>query len=199
MKIFVKICGLQSRDDVAAACTAGADAVGFVFADSIRRVTPAEAGAACEAMPPGVLRVAVMQHPENDEWRAVLKAYRPDVLQTDAGDFVLLDVPQTVSRWPVYREGKDALDGPLPDMFLYEGGKSGSGETVDWDRAADVARRGRMILAGGLSAGNVATAVRAVRPFGIDVSSGVESAPGQKDPARIRQFLEAARAAEKTL
>lgn len=199
MTLFIKICGLRSVEDVDAACAAGADAVGFVFAESVRRVTPAQAATAARAAPRGVLRVAVMQHPDLDEWHNVLERFRPDVLQTDAGDFAGLDLPHDVSRWPVYREGIDSLDGPLADMFLYEGGKSGAGKTVDWQKAADVARRGRMMLAGGLHAGNVAGAVREVRPFGVDVSSGVESAPGQKDPERIRQFITAARAAETTL
>jgi phosphoribosylanthranilate isomerase len=82
---------------------------------------------------------------------------------------------------------------------LYEGAKSGQGETVDWSRAAKIAERGNMILAGGLGPDNVADAIRAVRPWGVDVSSGVESAPGQKDPRLIQAFITAARAAEKEL
>ena len=82
---------------------------------------------------------------------------------------------------------------------MYEGPRSGAGETVDWARAAEVAEYGNMILAGGISAANVADAIATVRPYGIDVSSAVESAPGQKDPALIKEFIKAARAAEKNL
>ena len=74
---------------------------------------------------------------------------------------------------------------------------SGRGETIDWDRAAELARCGRMILAGGLDADNVAAALARVRPFGVDVSSAVESAPGRKDPRRIREFINAARSANR--
>jgi phosphoribosylanthranilate isomerase len=84
----------------------------------------------------------------------------------------------------------------LPGEFLYEGRCSGSGETVEWGLAATLARRGRMILAGGLDAANVGEAIARVRPFGVDVSSAVESAPGKKDPRKIRAFINAARAAQ---
>lgn len=196
MSVIVKICGLGSAADVAAAVAAGADAVGFVFADSVRRVEPAAAAAVADALPDGVLRVAVMRHPSNEEWQAVLDAFGPDVLQTDAEDFAGLEVPATVRRWPVYREGKIVDTASMPREFLYEGPRSGAGETVDWARAAVVARRGRMLLAGGLSPANVGAAIDAVRPWGVDVSSGVESAPGVKDPEKIREFIKAARAAE---
>jgi len=83
--------------------------------------------------------------------------------------------------------------------YLYEGARSGSGEAVDWSRAAELARSGNMILAGGLSVGNVAEAISIVRPFGVDVSSAVESAPGEKDSQLIREFISAAKAAEKNL
>ena len=214
MSLLVKICGLKSAADVDTAVAAGADAVGFVFAESPRCVTPAEASAASRDLPATVRRVAVMRHPTNAQWRAVLDGFRPDVLQTDVGDFETLDVPGEIERWPVLREGRDDTGslprwsmlregrdetGSLPRVFLYEGPTSGAGVTVNWTLAASIARRGRMILAGGLSAANVGTAVTTVRPYGVDVSSAVESAPGVKDPKLIREFIEAARAAEQTL
>lgn len=192
MSLVVKICGLRSAAEVAVAVDAGASAIGFVFAESVRQVTPEEAANAARNLPDGVVRVAVMRHPTNDEWQAVLEGFEPDVLQTDAVDFESLDVPPFVRRWPVIREG---ADGEVPDIFLYEGEDSGQGETVDWQHAATLARRGRMILAGGLDPGNVAEAVRIVRPYGVDVSSGVEMLPGRKDPVMIREFIRAARAA----
>jgi phosphoribosylanthranilate isomerase len=202
--MLVKICGLSTAEDVQAAVAAGADALGFVFAESVRRVEPKQAAAIANSVPVTVKKVAVMLHPTNAEWLRVLHDFSPDVLQTDAEDFEQLDVPETVECWPVYRQRNKVTDtiGVSPKVsvtFLYEGAKSGSGETVDWSRAADVATQGRMILAGGLSADNVAEAIATVRPFGVDVSSAVESAPGVKDSALVEQFVHAARAAEKKL
>ncbi len=105
MSLFVKICGLATEQEVAAAVAAGADAIGFVFADSVRRVTPGAAARAATAAPGGVLRVAVMRHPAPADWLAVLDGFRPDVLQTDAADLEVLDVPASIETWPVYREG----------------------------------------------------------------------------------------------
>lgn len=199
MSLLVKICGLKSGADVAAAVEAGANAVGFVFAESPRRVTPEQASEAARAAPAGVTRVAVMRHPSNEDWQTVLAGFEPDVLQTDIGDFAQLDVPSSVRRWPVMREGNPALDEALPEVFLYEGANSGRGETVDWQRAAAVAARGNMILAGGLAAENLGEAIAVVRPHGVDVSSAVESAPGVKDTQMIKDFVTAARAAETLL
>jgi len=196
MKRFIKICGLRDRESVAAAVEAGTDAVGFVFADSVRKVSPDEASAAALGVPGNVMRVAVMRHPSNDDWRTVLEAFGPDVLQTDIEDLDSLDVPEHILTWPVIREGSVAATEALPGVFVYEGRKSGMGETVDWSRAAQVAKRGRMILAGGLAVDNVAAAMKKAQPWGVDVSSGVESGPGRKDVKLIRQFIVAARAAE---
>lgn len=193
----MKICGIRDAGMAAVAVEAGADAVGFVFAESPRRVTPAEACAAAAAIPGGVSKVAVMRHPAADAWAAVCREFAPEVLQTDAGDFASLDVPAEVARWPVLREGVAAAGDVPAGVFVYEGPSSGSGQTVDWSRAAAFARRGRMILAGGLTPDNVAAAIAEVRPWGVDVSSGVECAPGQKDADLIREFIGAVRAAEK--
>lgn len=205
MSVFVKICGLTHPEDVAAAVEAGADAVGFVFAESKRRVTPEQAARLLDTVPPSVLKVAVMLHPSNEEWQAVADAVLPDVLQTDAEDFAALTVDERVRRWPVYRQnsGNESLRRGTDtgfattsvDEYVYEGGRSGQGQTVDWQAAAQVARSGRMILAGGLGPDNVAEAVRRVRPWGVDASSGLESAPGRKDASRMVAYIERARTA----
>lgn len=195
MSLVVKICGLRDPRAIGAAIDAGANAVGFVFTESIRRIDPAEAAELAAGLPASVKRVAVMRHPGAELWQRVLDVFHPQVVQTDAGDFGYLDVPAGIETWPVYREG-ESLDA-LPARFVYEGGQSGSGQTVDWQRAAKIAAGGGMILAGGLKPENIAQAIRTVRPYGVDVSSGVESAPGIKDVNRIRAFIAAARAAEK--
>jgi len=197
MSILVKICGLSDVEHVNAAVEAGADAVGFVFAESVRQVTPEKAAAISAGVPSHVKRVAVMLHPTNDEWQNVLAQFVPDVLQTDAEDFAALDVPDSVVRWPVFREGKARSE--TLDTYVYEGRKSGQGDTVDWSQAATIAIQGNMILAGGLAASNVAAAIATVRPYGVDVSSAVESEPGQKDVQLINEFVSAARAAENDL
>lgn len=193
MSTRIKICGLTDRSGVAAAVDGGADALGFVFAESVRRIAPENAAELSAQVPDGIQRVAVMLHPSRDEWRQVLGVFRPDVLQTDIADFDYLDVPEDVVRWPVIREG--AAGDELPDVFVYEGVSSGAGQTVDWQGAAALAKRGRMILAGGLGADNVVRAIETVAPWGVDVSSAVESSPGQKDPEKIYAFISAARAA----
>ncbi len=194
MSCLIKICGLQHVATVDAAVQAGTDAVGFVFAKSVRQVTARHAAFIAANVPEHVLRVAVMMHPTCDEWEEVQTIFCPDVLQTDAQDFQTLDVPDDIARWPVLREGDVAENGQLPSTFVYEGKSSGQGETVDWNVAAGFAARSRLILAGGLSRQNVAEAIRQVGPFGVDVSSAVESSPGEKDPDLIRAFIETVRA-----
>lgn len=196
MSLLVKICGLRTAADVRVAMNEGADAVGFVFAKSLRQVTAAEAARAAAQCADELIKVAVMRQPTNDEWQQVLEGFEPDVLQTDIDDFEVLEVPDTIKCWPVIREGVSGIGSGDAKTFLYEGKNSGQGETVEWQRAAEIAERGNMILAGGLSAENVATAVGIVRPFGVDVSSAVEAEPGRKDPQLIRDFIRAARDAE---
>lgn len=194
--MFVKICGLSSKEHIESAIVAGADAVGFVFADSVRKVDPVHAAAVSASVPADVKKVAVMLHPSNAEWQDVLRHFGPDVLQTDAGDFANLEVPASVEQWPVFREGQKKPGAETASgTYVFEGARSGSGETVDWAAAARIARRGDMILAGGLSIANVAEAIATVRPFGVDVSSAVEAAPGKKDSGLIREFINAAKAA----
>lgn len=194
MKRLVKICGLTHVASVNAAVAAGADALGFVFSESPRKVTVRHAAYIGSRVPRNVLRVAVMRHPTIEQWKEVETIFCPDVIQTDARDFEYLDVGPDVVRWPVVREGEMPADGDRQGVFLYEGPASGRGEKVDWGVAAGVAKKGRMILAGGLDSDNVAAAITAVAPYGVDVSSGVESAPGIKDADLIHAFVAAVHA-----
>lgn len=193
MSCLVKICGLRHVATVDAAVRAGADAVGFVFAKSVRQVTARHAAFSAANVPENVLRVAVMMHPSADEWEEVQTIFCPDVLQTDAEDFEELDVPDDITRWPVIREGSISEECDIPNTFVYEGKTSGQGETVDWSIAAGLAVRSQLILGGGLSRDNVAEAIRQVGPYGVDVSSAVETSPGEKDPDMICAFIEAVR------
>lgn len=194
MMLWVKVCGLTTEDAVAAAVDAGVDAVGFVFAESKRKVTPQRAAELARDVPSHIARVAVMLHPSQQELDAVWSGFRPDVLQTDIEDLTSLDVPTGLKVVPVVRAGRE-LPRELPARVLFEGPVSGTGATTDWSAAAKLASRTQVILAGGLKPANVAAAIAAARPFGVDVSSGVEAAPGLKDPARIYEFVRNARGA----
>jgi phosphoribosylanthranilate isomerase len=195
MSLWIKICGLTSAAAVGAALDAGVDALGFVFhAGSPRNLTPARAAALAAGVPPGVLRVAVTQHPAPALVAAIATGFAPDLLQTDAGDLATLTLPAGLAVLPVLRSG-ERLPAALPARCLYESAASGSGRRADWREARALAARTELILGGGLTPDNVAAAIAAVRPFGVDVSSGVESAPGTKDVARIHAFVAAARAA----
>jgi phosphoribosylanthranilate isomerase len=199
--MWIKICGMTTPEAVAAALAARVDAIGFVFADSPRQLTLEDA-VALAAPARGRLRcVAVTRHPSQGYLDDVLAVFRPDVLQTDAEDLRVLRLPRQLELLPVYR-GWDAPQGTTgvraglpPSRLLFEGLASGSGMPCDWTTAQRLARRTQLVLAGGLDAGNVTTAISAVRPFGVDVSSGVEERPGVKSPAEVLRFAAAARTA----
>ena len=191
MSLWVKICGLTTSEGVTAAVDARADAIGFVFAPSKRQVTPEQATALAKTVPDHIARVAVMLHPTQEELDAVWSDFRPDVLQTDEEDLEQLVIPDGLAVTPVLR----TMRLPLSRRVLFEGAMSGSATLADWAAAAALAQQVELILAGGLNAANVVNAVRQVAPFGVDVSSGVERAPGIKDRGMIHEFVHAARSA----
>lgn len=194
-RLWIKVCGLRTVEAISAAVEAGADAVGFVFHEaSPRNLTPAEARALAAAVPSGIEKVAVFLHPSQALVDAVIEAVAPDWVQTDAEDLAELRLPSGQKVLPVVRTGPAAQTvAPAGRRFLLESGRSGAGERADWSVAAALAQRGELVLAGGLDATNVGDAVAAVRPFGVDVSSGVERERGVKDAAMIRSFVAAAR------
>lgn len=191
--MWIKICGLTTPDAVAAALDAGVDAIGFVFAKSVRQVTPSQALALASPARGRVRCVAVTRHPSQQDFDEILSVFEPDVLQTDAPDFELLKVPGRLARLPVFRGAPAAESSGLPGRILFEGATSGAGALADWSVAHKVARRTELVLAGGLNPANVAAAIEAVRPFGVDVSTGVEARPGVKSPAEIENFVRAVR------
>jgi phosphoribosylanthranilate isomerase len=165
-----------------------------VFAPSVRRVTTARANELAAGARHRLACVAVTRHPTRAEVDEILRDFKPDILQTDLDDIESLNLPGTLSVLPVMRAGPHAAC-ELPRRVLFEGPVSGSGQTTDWDSAAELARRFELILAGGLNPLNVAAAIHHVRPFGVDVSSGIEDAPGIKNTEKIEQFVAAARMA----
>ena len=194
MSGWIKICGLTSAAGVAAAAAAGADAIGFVLAPSVRRVSAQQAAQLAQGVRRELKCVAVMQHPQQAAVDEMVRELEPDLLQSELEDFDLLCVPERLGRLPVVR----ALHAPSngwPARLLFEGARSGSGEAADWSQAAALAVQTQLVLAGGLHEGNVGEAIRAVRPFGVDASSGLESRPGVKSEQKIHAFVRAARAA----
>ena len=199
MSLFVKICGVTRPNAVEAAVKAGADAIGFNFyPPSPRFLSPQRATELAVPVPTNVRRIAVMLRPQQAEWDDVYEGFKPDCLQADADCLAELRLPDDVGRLPVYRDHEqfDTDNFSIEIPCLFESAVSGKGRPPSWERAALLARRAEVMLAGGLDPGNVGEAVRRVRPWGVDVSSGVESAPGIKDPRRVRAFVRAARHAD---
>jgi phosphoribosylanthranilate isomerase len=192
--MWIKICGLTSAEAVATALAMQVDALGFVFADSLRRLSPEQALALARPARSRAACVAVTRDPSQALIDTLLAVFRPDVLQVDAVDIGRLRLPVSLELLPVVRTAVSAAT-PLPARILFEGPVSGTGRLGDWQAAAALAPHTQLVLAGGLSPGNVAAAISAVRPFGVDVSSGVEAAPGLKDPALIENFVRGARVA----
>lgn len=190
--IWVKICGITTREAVDAAVDAGADAIGFVFAASKRQISTQRAVQLTQGV--RIARVAVMRHPAQALLDEVWSVFHPDVLQTDAGDLGGLRLPEGLSVLPVIRSDRERPD-VLPRRVLFEGPLSGAGATCDWAAAARLAAATQVVLAGGLNPTNVGAAIAGIRPFGVDVSSGVEVQPGVKDPMKIYEFVRNARAA----
>ncbi len=191
--MWIKICGMTTPDAVSAALEARADAIGFVFAESVRQLSPAAAARLAAPARGKVTCVAVTRHPSQQMLDEILEVFRPDVLQTDVEDFATLRMPAELGRLPVLRTA--AAAGTPYSRILFEGLASGTGKTCDWDGARQLAILTELVLAGGLNADNVAAAITDVLPFGVDVSSGVESRPGVKNPAEIARFVIAARTA----
>jgi phosphoribosylanthranilate isomerase len=202
--MFVKICGITNEDDALFAVAMGADAVGFVFAPSPRQIAPQQVYDITRRLPPEVLTVGVFrdEHPS----RVVEIANRSGVkaVQLHGRETAeqTIEIARSV-RWVIKAFGADSphlgrADQYGTDLVLLDAPAPGSGKLFDWHLAADVPGTVRLILAGGLDPDNVADAIEVVEPWGVDVSSGVESAPGRKDPTKVRRFVANARAAAPT-
>jgi phosphoribosylanthranilate isomerase len=204
-RVFVKICGITSARDAQMAVAAGADALGFVFwSKSPRHVSLEDAARISAEVPPFVVRVGVFVDAHRDELARAADIADLDVLQLhgDEPPEALEGLPRRVLKalrvGPTFSSG-DALAyaeraaGVLLDAHR-PGNPGGTGTVFDWARVQGLRDRvSFLVLAGGLTADNVADAIEAVHPHGVDVSTGVESSPGRKDPARLRAFVEAAR------
>jgi phosphoribosylanthranilate isomerase len=208
MRTRIKICGLTREADVAAACSAGADAAGFVcYPKSPRYVDPHRLRALVRELGPFTVPVLLFVNASVDLVEAALEAVPRAVLQFH-GDEHEADCNRygaTYVRAVHMAEGVDLLDSARrfssAAALLLDAPSDaygGSGKTFDWSRIPD-ARTGRVILAGGLNSDNVARAVLTVRPYAVDVSSGVEDAPGVKNAVLMRKFVDAVRRADQSI
>lgn len=200
--MLVKICGMTRAEDVDLASEFGVDAVGFVlWPRSPRCVNAAQAAALVRRLPGRVTPVGVFVNPTDDEVEAAIEA-GIRIAQCHGSEFRPGRPWQ--SRVPLWRAASLEADlSAIPESITLlldahdPERHGGTGRTIDWTRAAAVARTRRVILAGGLTADNVADAARQVRPYGVDVSSGVEERPGIKRAAAMQAFVTAVREAER--
>jgi phosphoribosylanthranilate isomerase len=199
--MFIKVCGTTCEDDALLAVALGADAVGFVFAPSPRQIAPQVAGDIVKRLPPEIVTVGVFRDEQPERVLRVaqsaglgavqlhgrepagtarwLSTRLPMVIQAfPAGD-------RLVRRAPEYGAHAILLDAPHP----------GSGMVFDWSLAAELPAGQRLMIAGGLTADNVAAAIARAHPWGVDAVSGIEREPGRKDPIKMRDFIATARAA----
>lgn len=198
----VKICGITNHDDARAAVAAGADALGFVFAPSPRRVDLETARSIIAELPPLVASVGVFLNQSRNHVAGICRYCGLDMVQFHGDEDEAL-----VSSWG--RRAIKALtakSGTSLDLCSFGGAtllldayapqaRGGTGRTCDWNLAARAARTRPVFLAGGLNPDNVKAAVAAVRPYGVDASSGLEIEPGRKDHVKIAEFIALAKAA----
>ncbi len=205
MTVWIKICGITNEEDGLAAARLGADALGFVFAPSPRRISPEKARQIIKALPPLVQTVGVFVDEDLGEVSSVAEMCGLDILQfhgSESADYcdsfnqrvikaIRLRNRQDLKSLAEYDGVVQALllDTYLPDKL------GGTGMTFNWQWALEAGKYGRIILAGGLNQENVAAAISIVKPYGVDASSGLEQSPGVKDHEKVTQFIAEARKA----
>ena len=203
MSVKIKICGLMSIADVKMCAANGVDFIGFVFAESPRRITKEQAGIITGVIPPEIKKAGVFVNEEEKVVRDIAEYCGLDVLQ-----FHGEETPDYCSHFEGFEvfkafrlnEEKDLIPIPSYDVSAFlldafvEGTYGGTGKTFNWELAVEAKKFGKpIVLSGGLNPENVSGAIMKVRPEMVDVSSGVESAPGKKDPDKVREFVEKVR------
>ena len=195
--MFVKICGVTNEDDALLAVAMGADAVGFIFAPSPRQVHPEVARDIAKRLPHEVVTVGVFRDDRPEHVVEVVNRVGLRGAQVHGGEsaadvsFIRDRVGFVIRALPA---GDPRLSEPSrADIVLLDSAQPGSGQVFDWSLAEGAPDGVRLMLAGGLTPDNVEQAIRQVRPWGVDVASGVESAPGRKDASKVRRFVEIAK------
>ncbi len=201
--MLIKICGTTSEDDALLAVAMGANALGFVFAPSPRQISAQRVADIVKRLPrEDLLTVGVFR---DDAPRRVVEVVYAAGLQAaqlhgrespDEVQWVRQRVPMVIKAFPAGDPRVARADSYGADAILLDAPNPGSGQVFDWALAGDLPEGQRLLIAGGLNANNVAAAVARVKPWGVDVTSGVEASPGLKDPMKVKAFVEAARRAE---
>ncbi len=202
--MFVKICGITTEEDALLAVAMGADAVGFVFAPSPRQVSASAAAMIARRLPPEILTVGVFrdEHPRrvveivNRSGLGAAQLHGNESREDSA--YVSERVPMSIKAFPAGHPFLAKAADYATSVVMIDAPSPGSGKVFDWRLAEGAPRGKRLMLAGGLDPDNVGEAIRVIRPWGVDVSTGVESSPGRKDALKMRAFVTAARAAAPT-
>lgn len=202
--IKIKVCGITNPEDALAAAELGADALGFVLAASPRRVSPEDLKRLVAGLPPFISKVGVFVDSPLDEVRRIMWDCGLDLAQlhgSESPEYCEALFPRAIKAFqvkdttvlkqlPLYRASAYLLDGYHSKL------KGGSGQSFDWEIARQAGGLGRIILSGGLTPENVARAIAIARPYGVDVSSGVEARPGKKDHRKLTAFIHAVKESE---
>jgi phosphoribosylanthranilate isomerase len=200
MTIQVKICGICDAAAAQAAVEAGADLIGFHFCTSDRRVTPEEAKAIVDSLSlrPTIVGVFIDQDPE--EVRQIADLVGLDLLQLHGSEPPGFDAGRPVMKVLKVKDGHVPDADAWPDPIMLDSWspdqRGGTGRTWNWDRAGELLAARKVFIAGGLEPGNVGKVVSEFKPYGVDVSSGVESEVRVKDPDKVRAFVHAVRIAD---
>ncbi len=200
----IKICGTTNLDDAFIAVEAGADALGFIFVPNTPRyLHPDEAAKIIEELPPFITTVGLFVNAEQKEIDTIANNCSLDAIQLHGEEPPELCVTLNRRVVKAFRVKDESSLSRLHDYHVraylldtyVKGTMGGTGKVFDWNLAVKAKQYGRIILAGGLNPHNIASAILRVRPYGVDVSSGVEASPGRKDPAKVKAFIGAVRAA----
>jgi len=200
--LFVKICGITNLEDALLSVESGADAVGFIFYNqSPRFVSPETVRRIVEQLPESISKIGVFVNPSVRDVSAICGEVKLSAAQVHGnhtdGELRklgtnLIKAFQVDDDFEVRILRRYSVEAFLLDAFV-KGKAGGTGKTFDWDIARKATKYGRVILSGGLNPNNVGDAVRFVRPYGVDVCSGVEKRPGKKDLKKVREFIQNAR------
>ena len=200
--MFIKICGITTVDDALLATALGADAVGFIMAPSTRRIAPPRVEEIARRLPPGVLTVGVFRDEAPKRVIEIVNRCGLKAAQLSGREsmedtrLIRENVSAVIKAFPGGSSALSVADQYGADIVMVDSDTPGSGRVFDWSLAEGAPGGVRLLMAGGLTPENVATAIAKVRPWGVDVATGVEMSPGRKDPARLRAFITAARRAQ---